>query len=429
MTAADDLGAPLGLQPNNRRPMITIPVPQIVAGALGLFLAVFVLWAVVADDPFGGEPVAVVPANLKIAAKTADNSSAPTALPSDSAPQHEMQASTPSQGAANPPANTTTITIIDGKTGAKQDVLIPAPAIGAVLANGGVPANGAAPGNAAAAVGGAALDQKYVEMTAQGPIPKIAADGTRPADAFARPVRSIPGKPDAPRIALIVGGLGVSTNATSDAIAKLPGPVTLGFVPYGSDAAALVARARGGSHEVLLQVPMEPSQYPDNDPGPQTLLTSLTPQQNIDRLYWLMSRFQGYVGLANTMGARFTASEPSFAPILQETAKRGLIFVDDGSNPRSVAGRIAGADNLPFAHADVILDTVPTPVEIDRALGRLEQTARERGAAVGIASALPVSIDHIAKWAKEARGRGLLLVPISAVAAKPGADLKRVNND
>jgi hypothetical protein len=104
----------------------------------------------------------------------------------------------------------------------------------------------------------------------------------------------------------------------------------------------------------LLQVPMEPFDYPDNDPGPQTLLTSLTPQQNIDRLYWLMSRFQGYVGIANAMGARFTASEPSFAPVLRETAKRGLIFVDDGSNPRSVAGRIAGANNLPFAKADVI---------------------------------------------------------------------------
>ncbi len=255
-------------------------------------------------------------------------------------------------------------------------------------------------------------------MTPQGPIPKIAADGVRPADAFARPVKPLPGKPDAPRVALIVGGLGVSANITSDAIAKLPGPVTLSFMPYGTDVVSLVARARSAGHEILLQVPMEPFDYPANDPGPQTLLTSLAPQQNIDRLYWLMSRFQGYVGIANTMGARFTASEPSFAPVLRETAKRGLIFVDDGSNPRSVAGRIAGANNLPFAKADVVLDAVPTPDEIDRALGRLEMAARERGVAVGISSALPVSIEHIAKWAKAAESRGLLLVPITAVALK-----------
>ena len=398
---ADDLTAPLGRIPKKRRRAVDIPVPQIIAGALAAFLGVFVLWAVVADDPFGGEPMAVVPANLQLAGKPSDVAAGPQPTVSPEAGQpHAGSAAASAPPATGAPANTTTITIIDGKTGAKQEVLVPAPV------------NGAAPANAAP------LDQKFVEMTPQGPIPKIAADGTRPADAFARPVRPLPGKPDAPRIALIVGGLGISANATADAIGKLPGPVTLGFVPYGGDVASLAARARTGGHEILLEVPMEPFEYPENDPGPQTLLTSLTPQQNIERLYWLMSRFQGYVGLANTMGARFTASEPSFAPILRETAKRGLIFVDDGSNPRSVAGRIAGANNLPFARADVILDSVPTPTEIDRALGRLEMAARERNLAVGIASALPVSIDQIAKWAKAAESRGLLLVPISAVAIK-----------
>ena len=416
---ADDLTAPLGRGPKKRRRPIKVPVPQIIAGGLATFLGVFVLWAMVADDPFGGEPIAVVPANLQLAAKSPAVGAAPQpSVAAAASQQHDgSTAAAAPPPAAGAPANTTTVTIIDGKTGARQEVVVPAPATDAADANGAA-ANAAATGNAAALPGKAPLDQKFVEMMPHGPIPKIAADGTRPLDAFARPVQPIPGKPDAPRIALIVEGLGIGASLTTDAIAKLPGPVTLGFVPYGTDAAALVARARAAGHEVLLQVPMEPFEYPNNDPGPQTLLTSLTPQQNIDRLYWLMSRFQGYVGLTNSMGARFTAAEPSFAPILHEAAKRGLIFVDDGSNPRSVAGRIAGANNLPFAQADVILDSVPTATEIDRALGRLETAARERAVAVGIASALPVSIDHIAKWAKAAAGRGLLVVPVSAVAMK-----------
>jgi len=147
-------------------------------------------------------------------------------------------------------------------------------------------------------------------------------------------------------------------------------------------------------------------------------MTSLMPEQNLDRLHFVMSRVQGYVGIAGAMGARFTASEQSLAPILRETAKRGLIFVDDGSNPRSLAGRIAGANNLQFAKADVMLDAVPTPAEIDRALGRLETAAREHGVAVGISGGLPVTIEHIAKWAKAAESHGLLLVPITAVAVK-----------
>jgi polysaccharide deacetylase 2 family uncharacterized protein YibQ len=399
---ADDLNAPLGQHLRKRRLSIPITTSQVMAAVLTLFLGVFVVWAVVVNNPFGGEPIVVVPINLHPgpAAKAADGQAPPkvVAVNPDAAAAAQPA---PGQTAA-PPAATKTITIIDGKTGERKEVAIPAPANDAALAPDAGP-----------------LDQKFLEMSAHGAIPKITADGIRPADAFAQPAKALPGKPDAPRIAIIVSGLGVSDSATADAIAKLPGAVTLGFMPYGSDVAALAGRARARGHEVLLQVPMEPFDYPDNDPGPQTLLTSLTPQQNIDRLYWLMSRFQGYVGLAGAMGGRFTASEPSFAPVLREAAKRGLIFVDDGANPRSLAGRIAGANNLPFAKADVTIDAVPTANEIDHALGRLEMAARERSIVVGISSGLPVSIDHIAKWAKTLADHGIQLVPITAVALKP----------
>jgi uncharacterized protein len=398
MMTADDLNAPLGQQLRKRRLSIPITTSQVMAGVLALFLGVFVVWAVVGNNPFGGEPIVVVPISLHPGppAKTAEGPPKVVAVNPDAtvAPQ-----AAPAQTAA-PPAATKTITIIDGKTGERKEVAIPAPS--------NDPAPDASP-----------LDQKFLEMSAQGAIPKISADGVRPVDAFAQPVKALPGKPDAPRIAIIVSGLGVSDSATADAIAKLPGAVTLGFMPYGGDVAALAGRARARGHEILLQVPMEPFDYPDDDPGPQTLLTSLTPQQNLDRLYWLMSRFQGYVGIAGAMGGRFTASEPSFAPVLRETAKRGLIFVDDGTNPRSLAGRIAGANNLPFAKADVTIDAVPTASEIDHALGRLEMAAREHSIAVGISSGLPVAIDHIAKWAKTLADHGVQLVPITAVALKP----------
>jgi hypothetical protein len=401
--AADDLSAPLG-QNQKSRPKIPVTIPQAIVGALGLFAGVFVLWAAVADNPFGGEPMVIVHADLQAVANTPAKKvevvRAPTPGDGGAPSRHDGPELAPASASQGPPPGSKTVNIIDGKSGASQVVVIP----------------GSGDGKGAASL--TPLEQKFAETSKHGAIPRIADDGVRPSEAFAQTVTPLPGKPDAPRIAIIVGGLGVSANATAEALGKLPGAVTLAFAPYGADLDRIVTRARGLGHEILLQVPMEPFDYPDNDPGPQTLLTSLSADQNIDRLHWLMSRFQGYVGITNTMGARFTASDQAFAPVLRETAKRGLIFVDDGHTPRSLAGQIAGANKLPFAKADVVLDAVPTPVEVDRALSRLEMAARERTIAVGYASALPVAVDRIAKWAKAAQSRGLLLVPITAVAVK-----------
>jgi polysaccharide deacetylase 2 family uncharacterized protein YibQ len=105
-------------------------------------------------------------------------------------------------------------------------------------------------------------------------------------------------------------------------------------------------------------------------------------------------------------------------PVLREVGKRGLIFVDDGSSPRSLAGQMAGTANVPFAKADVLIDSVPTAVEIERALGRLEMIARDRGIAIGVSGASPAAIGRIADWAKRVETRGIVLVPITAVAIK-----------
>jgi polysaccharide deacetylase 2 family uncharacterized protein YibQ len=414
----DDLSAPLGQsvgrdkrragRAGGKRNKWVAAIPfvglRVAAAVLGGFAIIVLGWVLFADAPFGGEPMVMVAANLHA------DTAAPDTKPADTTPGHTAEADgerparydgpppiagQPAPPAASPGGNT--VTIIDGSSGKRQDVVIP-----------GQPADKSATDQHA--------DQRFTESSREGPVPRIAPDGTRPAEAFAQPVKGV--LPNAPRIAIVVGGLGISAIGTSDALAKLPGPVTLGFAPYGADLPRLAARARESGHELLLQVPMEPFDYPDNDPGPQTLLTSLNAGQNADRLHWLMSRLQGYVGLANYMGGRFTASEQALAPILREAARRGLVYVEDGNSPRSVASQVAGANNLPYAKADLTIDAVPTAAEIDRALARLEKTARERGVAIGMANALPASIERIAAWAKTAESRGLLLVPISAVVTR-----------
>jgi uncharacterized protein len=252
-----------------------------------------------------------------------------------------------------------------------------------------------------------APDPRLVERTRYGLLPKIGADGTRPSQVYARPAAAKPG----PRVAVVMGGLGIGQSATADAVAKLPAAVTLAFAPYGGDLERAVSRARDDGHEVMLQVPMEPFDYPDNDPGPHTLTVRAKPQENIERLHWVMGRFAGYTGLVTFMGAKLTADEMALAPILKEIAGRGLLLVDDGSSSRSVVRQ--GPTAL---KAQTVLDAVPRAEAIDRELQRLEDLARERGTAIGSASALPLTIDRITRWTRTLEERGIQLVPLSALA-------------
>ena len=396
--SSDDLNAPLGQAKKKQMGKLPALAPQVLAGVLGLFGLAVALWGAFATDPLGGEPVAVVttaPANGSAPLAGGDGRlHARYDGPSGGAPAAAAVA--PIKNVV--PPGSTTVTIIDGSSGKSHEVIIP--------------------GKTSAAAPKAPVDSKMLEVTRHGSIPKIGPDGTRSFALYAQKREVPPDKKDWPRIALIVGGLGISASGTADALAQLPAPVSFALTPYGADLDNLASQARAGKHEVLMQAPMEPFDFPDNDPGPQTLLTSLGTDQNIDRLHWQMSRFQGYVGLISYMGGKFTASEHALTPVLRELAARGLVYVDDGASPRSVAGQLAGSQNLPFAKVDIVIDAVPTPSEIDHALARLELMARERGSAIGLATALPATVARIAAWAKQVEARGFVLVPITMMAVK-----------
>ena len=169
---------------------------------------------------------------------------------------------------------------------------------------------------------------------------------------------------------------------------------------------------------MLLQIPMEPFDYPDNDPGPQTLLASAAAEQNLDRLHWHLSRFQGYVGVANFMGAKFVATDAAMQPLIRDAAERGLGYLDDGAAPRSVAGTLAKSLAMPYARADLAIDTVPAMADIDKGLARLETIAKERGSAIGTTGALPVAIERIVIWSRTLESRGFLLVPLTTAMLK-----------
>jgi polysaccharide deacetylase 2 family uncharacterized protein YibQ len=252
---------------------------------------------------------------------------------------------------------------------------------------------------------------ELVEESQYGPLPRVATDGRRPIDVYARPSRYVVAKAgDPPRVAILVTGLGLPDTPAGDVLKGLPAPVSVAYGAYGRNLQESVSRARDNGHEVLLQIPLEPNNYPTVDPGPHTLLTSLPPEENMKRLQWLMSRYTGYVGVTNHMGEKFEAASQSMTPVLEELKRRGLLYIDDGSVKESTVSQIAGTIGLDYSVVSVQIDAS----NLAKQLAQLEATAKERGAAIGVVKATPATVKQLSDWAAKLQAKGFVLVPVSA---------------
>jgi polysaccharide deacetylase 2 family uncharacterized protein YibQ len=258
-------------------------------------------------------------------------------------------------------------------------------------------------------------DKALIETSETGLLPVRGADGRRPFDVYARPWSGARGA----RVAIVIGGLAVSQTGTQAAIAKLPAEVTLAFAPQGNSIGRWMQAARQAGHEIVMQVPLEPFDYPNVNPGRNTLTVAATPDENLKNLRWALSRTTNYTGVMNYMGARFSADAAAMAPLMAELGKRGLAYVDDGSSARSLAPELALKDGVPFVAGDTSIDAVQDRGAILKKLDTLEATARAKGFAVGIGSAFDLTVDTVSSWAIEAKKRGIEIVPISAVAVDP----------
>ncbi|MFN3512281.1 MAG: divergent polysaccharide deacetylase family protein [Phenylobacterium sp.] len=237
-----------------------------------------------------------------------------------------------------------------------------------------------------------------------GPLPVIGADGRTPAEAYARPFVAN----GRPKVALVIGGLGLNATATRQAIDNLPPEVTLSFVPYAEGLQGWIDLARAAGHEVLIETPMEPLDYPDNDPGPYTLMANAPASDTVKKLEWVLSRATGYFGVTNYLGSRFLASDPAMSAFTGALRSRGLAFIDDGQAARKGGG-------VPRASAFRIVDEQLSSEAIDQQFLAVEAGALQYGQALASGFAYPVTLVQAQKWAESVESRGYQLAPASAV--------------
>ena len=222
-----------------------------------------------------------------------------------------------------------------------------------------------------------------------------------------------------PMIAVVIDDVGLDRSRSRRAIA-LPAPVTIALMAYAEDGRDQAAHARQAGHELLVHLPMEPGD-PNENPGPNALVTGLAPAEFARRLEWGLSQFAGYVGINNHMGSKLTSNPSALAPVMAALKKRGLMFLDSRTSGETQALAVARHFGVPAVERNVFLDHDISPIAVRTALARVEDLARQNGFAIAIGHPKDVTLDALEEWLPDVKARGFAVVPLTAVV-RYGAD-------
>lgn len=389
----DDLNRPLGIGPqrhaSSRRGRV---VAGLLAGAATLGLVAVLMGA----DPRGGEPFAV--ASLPPFPKPSDPAPVPAG---DPMPTGSTRSPSPTSAPPRPENGVTVLRAGQGAGGAGPLVIKVPQALGLSEV--------------------ASVDKRLVEATRYGPLPRIAADGARSSEVYARPpVFSGTIGAGSPRVAVVVSGLGSDATLTDDAIRQMPAAVTLAFSPYGKGLDGAAERAKAAGHEVLLQI----ATASVGASAPHALRVGATQAEVLDDLRWMMGRMSGYVGIGNFHGSPLAADQSAMTTMFQELGGRGLLYAEE-KRPGDNAASPTGKAGLPTVGADLSLEAGSDAATVRAATVKLEALARAKGSAVLAVDASPAALAALAGFAETLEARGLVLVPVSSLASTSAPSVAR----
>jgi polysaccharide deacetylase 2 family uncharacterized protein YibQ len=243
--------------------------------------------------------------------------------------------------------------------------------------------------------------------------PQLAAAAAQSAwRRFAVPFADLNSRPI---VAIVIDDVGIDRPHSKRAW-ELPGPLTLSFLPYARDLREQARAARARGQELMLHMPMEPTGRAD--PGPGALLVSMSDGEIRQRLGAALDSFDGYVGVNNHMGSRFTANADDMKIVLQLLKGRGLMFLDSRTSPQSVGDQLAQEIGVPSMSRNVFLDDDMSPAAVRRKLAETEEVARRQGFVVAIGHPHEATLQALAEWLPTLSAKGMALAPATAALRK-----------
>jgi polysaccharide deacetylase 2 family uncharacterized protein YibQ len=218
------------------------------------------------------------------------------------------------------------------------------------------------------------------------------------------------------KIAVVITELGLNNRQTEEVL-KLPSDINLAFSPYSPDLTKWADKALAQHFEVFLHLPMQPAEYMFDDPGPYSLLSKASVEQNTQRLEQLIALSHKFVGFITKSTEIFSTNQMNMRPILKLLQENDLMLLYSNVRNFGVMGHMCKEMKAECLFTEFIIDEEVESDNIYRALRKAEVDAKKNGAAIVYINSYPHTLETFKRWVDGLDIEQYILVPASALLA------------
>lgn len=225
------------------------------------------------------------------------------------------------------------------------------------------------------------------------------------------------------RLALVMYGFGEDA-AAADSFFAMHAPFAVAVVPGGKEGDRTLDRARERQREIVLHLPLEPINYPQINPGPGTILVSMSPRRITDIVRKHLGRAGAVTAVANHMGSLATQDMTVMTALYRELKRRNIAFLHMTPAPGAVCKPLAADMGINYGEPDEVVDREARADDVkalDRRWDDILKEARARGHLVVMMRATPLTKRWLSRALSAKRLGGVDIVPLAALLEKPGA--------
>jgi polysaccharide deacetylase 2 family uncharacterized protein YibQ len=220
-------------------------------------------------------------------------------------------------------------------------------------------------------------------------------------------------KTETPAIAIILTGLGLNKDWTTQVLSTFKGKVTFAFSPYSPNFQEQLQEATNLGNQVLMSLPMEPYTFPNPDPGPYTLLTGVKAEENISKTQAILKKISNGMGVIGDGGSRFTLSQTDLEPVLKEIKGNGSVFIDPYTTLHSQVQETCKALGMTCPQVNLKITLAETDTQKDDFFEKVIQRAKENGIIIVSVPAIPAFTDYLLGWMAASEKKGINFVTIT----------------